>query len=445
VALSRAELCQASPADGNASLIQPWVSLPDREVDHLLIGGGIAGATCASTLREEGATGSILLVSRELDAPYHRPPITKGYLRGDESKEQSLILPAEWWDEHDVELLTRTSAMSLDLDARTVKLSNKQEVAFGQALLATGAMVRRLGVDGAQLDGIHYLRALGNADALRRDVEAAERVVLVGGSYIGCEAAASLTELGKRCTIVMQEQVTFERSFGLQVGGALQAVLESHGIEVLPAEEVEAFEGAEQSTEGEPRVSGVRLESGATIEADVVVAGVGAIPDVMLAKRSGLEIGELGGVRVDRFLRTSAPSVFAAGDMCEYDSPVHQRIMRIEHEEVAAAQGATAARNMLGHERAHATVPYFFSDLSNWVSLEYVGPAQDWDEEVIRGSLEALDCSVWYLQEGRVGAALSIGRSDDLDHARRLISGAVDVTGRSGELGDESRDLSEIG
>jgi 3-phenylpropionate/trans-cinnamate dioxygenase ferredoxin reductase component len=420
--------------------------LPDRQVDHLLIGGGIAGATCASTLREQGATGSILLVSRELDAPYHRPPITKGYLRGDESKEQTLILPAEFWDEQEVELMTRTSAMALDLDAQTVKLSNKQEVGFGQALLATGAMVRRLGVDGAQLDGIHYLRTLGNADSLRRDVEAAERIVLVGGSYIGCEAAASLTELGKRCTIVMQEQVTFERSFGLHVGGALQVVLESHGVEVLAGEEVEAFVGSEQSAGGEePRVSGVRLRSGATIEGDLVVAGVGAIPDVMLAQRSGLEIGELGGVRVDRFLRTSAPSVFAAGDMCEYDSPVHRRIIRIEHEEVAVAQGATAARNMLGQERAHDTVPYFFSDLSDWASLEYVGPAQRWDEEVVRGSLADLDCSVWYLLEGRVAAALSIGRSDDLDHARRMISGAVEVTGRTGELGDESRDLSDIG
>jgi 3-phenylpropionate/trans-cinnamate dioxygenase ferredoxin reductase subunit len=420
--------------------------LPDRHVDHLLIGGGIAGATCARTLREEGATGSILLVSRELDAPYHRPPITKGYLRGDESKEDGLILPAAWWEENDVELLSRTSAMALDLDASTVKLSDKQEVGFGRALLATGAMVRRLSVDGAQLEGIHYLRAPGNADALRREIEAAERVVLVGGSYIGCEAAASLTELGKQCTIVMQEQVTFERSFGRRAGAALQAVLESHGVQVIADAEVEAFEGSEPAGEGEEaRVSGVRLKSGPTVEADVVVAGVGAIPDVMLARRAGLEIGELGGVRVDRFLRTSAPSVFAAGDMAEYDSTVHERIMRIEHEEVAEAQGATVARNMLGHERAHETVPYFFSDLSDWVSLEYVGPADRWDEEVVRGSLEQLDCSVWYLHGGRVVAALSIGRSEDLDHARRLISSRVELAGAGVALADESHDLGDIG
>jgi 3-phenylpropionate/trans-cinnamate dioxygenase ferredoxin reductase component len=420
--------------------------LPDRHIDHLLIGGGIAGATCARTLREEGATGSILLVSRELDAPYHRPPISKGYLRGEETKEQGLILPAGWWEENDVELLKRTSAMALDLDAQTVKLSDKREIEFGQALLATGAMVRRLSVDGAQLEGIHYLRAPGNADSLRRDVEAAEHVVLVGGSYIGCEVAASLTELGKQCTIVMQEQVTFERSFGKRAGAALQAVLERHGVQVIPEAEVEAFEGSEPAGEGEEaRVRGVRLKSGTTIEADVVVAGVGAIPDVMLARRSGLEIGELGGVRVDRFLRTSAPSVFAAGDMAEYDSAVHKRIVRIEHEEVAAAQGATAARNMLGHERAHDVVPYFFSDLSDWVSLEYVGPAERWDEEVVRGSLEQLDCSVWYLHGGRVVAVLSIGRSEDLDHARRLISSGVEVAGAGVALADESRALGDIG
>src|SRR3954471_10123964 len=185
--------------------------MADRSVDHLIIGGGIAGATCALTLREEGATGSILLVGRELDPPYHRPPITKGYLAGAERREDAAIaLPG------DVEVLTRTSVMALDPAAKTATLSTKETVSYDTALLATGAMVRRLAIDGAQLDGLHYLRALGNADALRRDAQDAERVVCVGGSYIGCESAATLTALGKRCTVVLLEEQPLERGFRLQ-------------------------------------------------------------------------------------------------------------------------------------------------------------------------------------------------------------------------------------
>ena len=180
--------------------------MPARKVDYLLIGGGLASANCARWLREEGAEGEILLVGREPDPPYNRPDCSKGYLRGEESREEPLFRPDEWWAEQDIELLTRTSVTALDLQARTAKLSTKEEIEFDKALIATGANVRRLNVDGCDLEQIHYLRTLGNADAIREGVADAEEVVLIGGSYIGCEVAASLTMLGKRCTIVMQEQ-----------------------------------------------------------------------------------------------------------------------------------------------------------------------------------------------------------------------------------------------
>src|SRR3954454_24757678 len=187
--------------------------MADRSVDHLIIGGGIAGATCALTLREEGATESILLVGRELDPPYHRPPITKGYLAGAERREDAAIaLPG------DVEVLTRTSVMALDPAARTATLSTKETVAYGTALLATGAMVRRLAIDGAALEGIHYLRTLPNSDAIRRDAQSAQRVVLVGGSFIAVEVAASLTAMGKSCTLVMQEEEPLSTLLGMTAG-----------------------------------------------------------------------------------------------------------------------------------------------------------------------------------------------------------------------------------
>ncbi len=380
--------------------------MPDRSVDHLLIGGGIAAASCAQKLREEGADGSVLLVGREPDPPYERPPCSKGYLQGRESREDTFIALPD-----DVEVLTRTSVMELDPAARTAKLSSKEEVRYATALIATGAMVRRLNVEGAQLEGIHYLRALGNADAIRRDVEAAEQVVCVGGSYIGCEVAASLTALGKRCTIVMLEDEPLERGFGRQAGGYVRRVLEQHGIEIVGGVEIESFAG-----EGE-RVEGVVAAGGRTFPADAVVCGTGALPDVMLAKKSGLDLGELGGVRCDAALRTSAEGLYAAGDICEYDSVVHGRMVRIEHFQVAADHGATAARNMLGADSAHDVVPYFWSDLSDWTTLEYVGPALAWDEEVLDGSPDEDKFAIRYLQEGRLVACLSVGGHADLDAA----------------------------
>jgi 3-phenylpropionate/trans-cinnamate dioxygenase ferredoxin reductase component len=408
--------------------------MADRETDILLIGGGIASATAAATLREEGFDGSILLAGRELDPPYHRPPASKGYLQGRESKEDALVHPAGWWEEQGVDLRTRTSVMALDPAARTATLQSKEAVAFGHALVATGAMVRRLQVDGAQLDGIHYLRALGNADTIRADVEEADRVVCVGGSYIGSEVAASLTELGKRVTILMQEAHPLERQFGARAGARFRAILEAHGIEIVGDDEVERFEAATPGVCDAGRVARVVTKGGRTFRCGAVVCGVGAQPDVMLARRSGLALGDLGGVKCDSRLRTSAERVYAAGDICEYDSVVHGRVMRIEHEEVAAAQGATAARNMLGADAPHEVVPYFFSDLSDWAAIEYVGPALAWDEEVVRGDIGSGPFAVWYLEGGRVRGMLSVDGAGDVGAASELIA-AGEAVGAGGVPG----------
>src|SRR3954465_10226436 len=244
--------------------------MADRDTDILLIGGGVASANAAAVLRDEGFDGSILLVGRELDPPYHRPPASKGYLQGRESKADALVHPDGWWEEQRVELKTRTSVMAVDAQQRTATLQSKDNAPFGQALVATGAMVRRLQVDGVQLDGIHYLRALGNADALRGDVEEAERVVCVGGSYIGSEVAASLTALGKRVTVLMQEAEPLERPFGARAGAHFRAVLEEHGVEIVGSDEVERFEPA---ADGGERVARVVTKGGRELRADAVVCG----------------------------------------------------------------------------------------------------------------------------------------------------------------------------
>ncbi len=325
--------------------------------------------------------------------------------------------------------------MKLDSEARVATLSTKDEIEFDTALLATGANVRRLRAEGGDLDGIHYLRAFGNSDAIRADAEQAERAVLVGGSYIGTEVAASLTAAhGVKCSILMMEDVTLERQFGQEVGGFFQGVLEEHGVEIHGGDELERFEGSDG------RVRRVITKGGTTLDCDMVIVGAGVMPDVTLARSAGLELGEAGGVLCSAGLESSVPGIFAAGDICEYDSPVHGRPMRIEHWDVAFNQGKTAALNMLGRGVEHDAIPYFFSDLADWASMEYVGPGSG--DVVVRGSLDDGEFAAFYLDEGRVVAALSVGRSDDLEHARRFISEGAKPD--AGALGDESTDLGSL-
>lgn len=410
--------------------------MADREVDFLLIGGGVASAQCAAELRRRGSEGSILLVGREPHPPYDRPPLSKEYLRGVQEQEDAHVHEPGWYEQHEVELLTGTNVLGLDLEARTAKLQGKTEVAFDKALIATGAMVNILRLDGAGLDGIHYVRAFGNSDAIREDVADAERVVLIGGSYIGAEVAASLTELGKRCSVVMLEQVLLSRVFGERAGSYFHGLLESKGVEIHGGEKLGAFLG-------EGRVSAVRTESGLEIGCDAVVVGAGVRPEVMLAQRAGIEVDD--GVLTDSALETSAEGVFAAGDCARWQSERFGTRIRIEHWDLAFQQGRHAARGMLGEKRPFEIVPYFFSDLSDWASLEYVGYAPDPEHVVFRGELEEGEFSAWYLgPDGVVDAALSVGRGEDLQQARRMIDAATRLEDPE-LLADPETDLSELG
>jgi 3-phenylpropionate/trans-cinnamate dioxygenase ferredoxin reductase subunit len=407
----------------------------DREVDFLLVGGGLAGASCASELRKGGAEGSILLVGREPEPPYERPPLSKEYLRGDAKRSDAYVNDLTWYEQNDVELATGKNVMSIDAEAKTAKLQGGVEIAFGQALLATGSNVNILRIEGAENEGIHYLRAYGNADAIRADAEKAGRVVLVGGSYIAAEVAALLAARGTDCTMVAVEDVALSRTFGDDAGRFLQEGLEGHGVTFVGGESVSAFEG-------DGRVSSVLTESGKAFECDMVVVGAGVRPDTMLAQRAGLECGD--GIICDSKLRTSAPGIYAAGDVCSYDSIVHGRRIRVEHWDVAMQQGMHAAKNMLGADADYDVVPYFFSDLDDWASLEYVGPAADWDQEVWRGSRADGEFSVWYLKGGKVAGCLSLGRSEDLAEARRMIHEGTDISGATDRIADATANLSSL-
>jgi 3-phenylpropionate/trans-cinnamate dioxygenase ferredoxin reductase subunit len=410
--------------------------MAQKRVEHLLI-GGFASGYCAAELRKGGADGEILLVGREPEPPYERPPLTKEYLRGESKREDAYVNPVSWYEENGVELRSGTNVMSLDVETRTAKLQGGEEVAFEKALIATGANVNILRVEGAGQEGIHYVRAFGNSDRIREAAEDAERVVLVGGSYIGCEAAASLKSKGIDCAIVMMEEVALSRTFGEEAGRFFHELLESKGIEIHGGETLSAFEG-----DGD--VKGVVTESGKLIEGDVVVIGAGVRPDVMLAERAGLTVGD--GIVCDSTLQTSVDGIYAAGDVCSYESPVHGRRLRVEHWDVAMQQGMHAARSMMGEGKPYEVVPYFFSDLADWAGLEYVGPATDWDELVWRGDPGSGEFTVFYVNDGKVVGALTVERSEDLAHARTLLAEGVDVGGEEAKalLGDADSDLAAL-
>jgi 3-phenylpropionate/trans-cinnamate dioxygenase ferredoxin reductase component len=411
------------------------VGRPD--VDHLIIGGGPAAVACAERLRELDPAASILVTSRELDPPYDRTLCSKSYLRGGQSRDATHLRAADWWVSQAIELRTGTSVTALDTATRTARLSSRDEVSFGQALLATGATVRRITCDGSTLAGIHYLRALGNADAIRRDVEHADEVVLVGGSYIGCEVAATLTAIGKRCTVLMRENTCFEHHIGGRGGRYLQDVLQLRGVRFVAGDELERFEG-----DGS-RVTRVVTRAGRTLAAQAVVVGVGAEPDVRLARGAGLRLGTSGGVHCDAQLRTSAPGIFAAGDMCEWDSAVHRQRARVEHWDVAAGQGRAAAANMLGGNDPYTALPTFWSDLADWVTLRFHGVVTG-DTRIERGAPEDGAFSIWYLDGEELRGVLSIGRDHDLGHADRLIGTHLTAEQRAA-ITDPGADLAQLG
>jgi 3-phenylpropionate/trans-cinnamate dioxygenase ferredoxin reductase subunit len=302
-------------------------------------------------------------------------------------------------------------------------------------LIATGAMVRRLRLDGSDLDGIHYLRTFGNADAIRSEALDAGRVVLIGGSYIGCELAATLSGLGVSCTMLMQEDVVLERVLGPVVGAWVQRKLVDRGVEIHGGDELARFEGS-----GE-RVERVISAGGLSLEAGCVAIGAGVTPDVMLARSAGLTLGQRGGVECSASMETSAPGIYAAGDVAEWESALHGGPALVEHYEVAVAQGRVAASNMLGGQSVFDEVPYFWSDLGDWATIEYVGVGTG--ETVIRGSLDDGSFTAFYVDpDGRVLGAATVGRSDDLDAARRLISEKSSPD--RAQLEDESIDLASL-
>jgi 3-phenylpropionate/trans-cinnamate dioxygenase ferredoxin reductase component len=365
----------------------------------VIIGGGMAGGNAAATLRDEGFSGPVVLLSREPNVPFGRPPLSKTYLRSEEDLAGWYVRPAGWYAEHDVELRNGVVVAAVDPAAHTVTLDSGAELRYDKVLIATGGRNRRIEADGADLPGIHYLRTVAQCDAIKQEAVRGRTAVIVGMGFIGCEVAASLTQLGVRVTAVFPGRDPLERVLGDQVAGVMSAIHRANGVELLAGEQVAAFEGTS-------RVEAAVTRSGRRIECDFAVAGVGIEPDIPAA---GVE--QRNGILVDERCRASAPDVYAAGDLANHLHPLFGRI-RVEHYNNAEKQGAAAARSMLGSTAPYAYVHSFWSDQYDH-KLEYVGHVEKWDEFVVRGSVRDGKLIGIYLVGGIVRAAVGLDRGGD--------------------------------
>lgn len=339
-----------------------------QHVDVLLVGGGVASAAAADELRAQGFDGSIALASRENEPPYYRFYLTKEYLRGKIARDDLQVHSPEWWCDNNVELWLRSPVMNLDLAAHSAKVG-RRTVSWSQVLLATGANVRTLACPGAGLAGVHYLRTTWNADALRDEMNTARTALVIGGSFVAAETAASLASTGLSTTMVYPEALPLERVLGAEMGLIVAAELKRLGVSLLPGVTVNEIAG-------EDRVSGAVLSTGETLATDIVVVGIGARPETMLAAKAGLDLADIGGVLCDSALRTPTDgTVFAAGDVCAFDSVHHGGVVRIEHDRVAAAQGAHAARSMLGGTEPFDAIPYFWTSIGEDLRIDVLSTA----------------------------------------------------------------------
>jgi 3-phenylpropionate/trans-cinnamate dioxygenase ferredoxin reductase subunit len=403
-----------------------------REVEFVIVGGGVAAAKAAEGLRAAGAEGTAVLLAAEPELPYERPPLSKEFLRGEAGREKTRTHDEAWYREHDVEVMLATRASTLDPSTRTVTTEVGDQLHYGGLVVATGAAPVRLGLPGEELDGVYYLRTVDDSERLRAAISRAETMVVIGGGFIGAEVAASATQMDTRVTLLELAETLWTSAVGPQMGRFFEEFLRDRGVHVRTRV------GA-QRLEGDGGVEAVVLPDGTRLPADVVVIGVGVRPDADLAERAGLAVDN--GILVDEQLR-AADGVWAAGDVANAAHPLFGRI-RIEHWAEALNQGLIAGRNLAGASERYDRVPYFYSDQFD-LSMSYLGHVREWDELVTRGDQRVKEPRfvTWYLREGVPRAALIVNDWDAEDPVREVIRRAEPV--EPDRLADDGVALAEL-
>jgi len=376
---------------------------------HVIVGASLAGAKAAEALREEGHDGPIVMIGAERERPYERPPLSKGYLLGKTAREKIYVHPAQWYREHDVDLMLGTSVTAIDPAAHTVTLADGSRLGYAKLLLATGSAPRRLPVPGADRENVLYLRTVEDSERIRAAFRPGARVVVIGAGWIGLETAAAARTAGAQVTVLEMAELPLLRVLGPEAAQVFADLHRAHGVEMRFGIQVAWL------TE-----SGVRLGDGSLVEADMVIVGIGITPNTALASAAGLEVDN--GVRTDEHLRTSHPDIFAAGDVANAFHPLLGKPIRVEHWANALHQPRTAARSMLGQEAVHDRVPYFFTDQYD-LGMEYTGYVEPdgYDEVVFRGDVAAREFIAFWLADGRVLAGMNVNVWDVTDPIRDLV------------------------
>jgi 3-phenylpropionate/trans-cinnamate dioxygenase ferredoxin reductase subunit len=378
---------------------------------HVIVGASLAGAKAAETLRAEGFDGRIVIVGAEAHRPYERPPLSKHLLRGESEIEDAFVHGPSFYDSNDIELRTATRVHEVLPHSRVVTVEHGESIPYDRLLLATGARPRHLRVPGADLAGIHYLRTLDDNAAIRSHLETASRVAVVGAGWIGSEVAASVRQLGHEVALIDPAPVPLAAVLGAEIGAVYRDLHAANGVELHMGASVEGFAGSDA-------VRGIRLAGGSEIAADLVVVGVGAEPRIELARQAGIAIE--GGIAVDETLRTSAPDVFAAGDVAAAWHPFLRECIRVEHWANARNQGVVAAKNMLGAKVPYDRLPYFYSDQYD-LGMEYSGFASSRDRVVFRGDPASREFIAFWMAGDRVAAAMNANVWDVNDALQAII------------------------
>jgi 3-phenylpropionate/trans-cinnamate dioxygenase ferredoxin reductase component len=386
------------------------------EQTFVIVGASLAGAKAAETLREQGFEGRVVLVGAEARRPYERPSLSKDYVRG-EAGDPVYVHGEAFYADHGIELRLGRTAVDMDAALKEVTLDDGESLRYDRLLLTTGAEPRRLAIPGGELGGVFYLRSVEDSDVLRERLDRGGTVVVVGAGWIGAELAASARQRGLEVTVVAPGAVPLERVLGREVGGVYRDIHSERGVRMLLGSGVDAFEG-------DGAVERVRTSDGRQLECDFVVVGIGVLPRTQLAARGGLATGD--GILVDEYLRTSAPDVFAAGDVAGAHHPFYGERIRVEHWANALRQGPAAARNMLGAEEPYDCLPYFFSDQYD-VGMEYAGFARSWDRVVFRGGPASREFIAFWLAGDRVLAGMNVNVWDVVDPVQRLIRDRIPV------------------
>ncbi|HEX2259116.1 MAG TPA: FAD-dependent oxidoreductase [Actinomycetota bacterium] len=398
---------------------------------YLILGAGLGGVSAAATLRKEGFQGDVVLVGDEPHLPYDRPPLSKQYLRGDRTSDGILLRPSRFYEENGIQTRLGVRATRVDSTSRLLETSDGP-IHYDKLLIATGSQNRTIDVPGSDLVGVHGLRTLADADAIRARMREGQRVVIVGMGFIGSELAASFRTMGLEVTVVEALETPLFHVLGGRIGRLVESIHRERGVEILLGETLAAFEGR-------GRVERAITSNGRSIECDFAVVGVGVDPASELATDGGIE--EDDGILVDEYCRTSAEGVYAAGDVTNHYHPVAGRRLRVEHWQNALKQGPAAALNMMGFPTVYDDVHWFWSDQYEY-NLQYAGFHSEWDDMVLRGSVQDRSFVAFYLAAGRIAFALALNRGRDLRRSIPLIKAGSPADPKA--LGDEEVEIPRV-